>query len=93
MYEKRVYLTKVVFVDKVIAGEVIPTQVPYLASLPIDPTGPDDPYEWDVIYDDKGDEDGVTPGHHDKCMVGVYTTLENHALLEADPDILRIDNL
>jgi len=91
MFEKRVYLTKVV---KVIKPEPFgECQVPYLASLPIDPTDPDDPYHWDVIYDHNGDVGGITPGIHERCVVGVYTITENHALLEADPEITRIDNL
>lgn len=114
VYEKRVYLTKVVKVDKtgpfgeifdsgqtnelgqnILFAEIvtIPTNVPYLASLPLDPSSPEDPYHWDVIYDDKGDEDGLTPGTHEFCFVGVYTTLENHQILEADPDITRIDDI
>lgn len=92
--EKRVYLTKVVRIDRPgPEGEMIPTNLPYLASLPIDPASADDPYHWDVVYDDKGDEDGISPGVHETCFVGVYTTPENHAILEADPEITRVDNI
>lgn len=89
--EKRLYLTKVVTVDK--GTPIGLTQVPYLASLPIDPVDSSDLYHWDVVYDSKGDPDGETPGIHDTCIVGVYTTLENHTLLESDPDITRIDDI
>lgn len=89
--DKRVYLTKVIKITR--PEPVGETQVPYLASLPLDPQSPDDPYHWDVVYDDNGDPDGVTPGTHDKCFVGVYTTETNHQILENDPDIIRVDNL
>lgn len=89
--EKRLYITKVVKVDG--PEPIGKVQVPYLANLPLGPSGPNDPYHWDVIYDSKGDPDGETPGTHDKCIVGVYTTPENHAILESDVDLIRIDNL
>lgn len=88
-YSKRVYLTKVTTVTRPDPiGEV---QVPYLATLPIDPSGPTDPYHWDVVYSSDGDDNGT--GQYSSCFVGVYTTDENHAILEADPDITRIDDL
>lgn len=89
-WEKRVYLTKVVKITNPVLGEV---QVPYLAGLSLDPVSPSDPYHWDVVYDSEGDPEGATPGIHHTCMVGVYTTLDKHAQLEADNDIIRIDNI
>ena len=94
MYSKRLYLTKVVKIQRDIPGQgLTDVQVPYLATLPIDPSSADDPYYWDVVYDDHGDPAGSTPGIHLKCIVAVNTEEANHTILEDDPDIIRIDDL
>ena len=91
MYEKRVYITKLVKVTYPDArGE---TYVPYLATIPLVRSGENDPFHWNLACDDRGDKDGLTPGYHEHCLVGVYTTLENHQTLENDSQITRIDDL
>lgn len=88
-YSKRLYLTKVVpFQYPEPMGL---TYVPYLSSLPLKKNG--DPYHWDVLYDKSGDADGQTPGYYQRCLVAVYAEDSDHAILEADPEILRIDNI
>ena len=91
MYSKRIYITKTQFIER--PFPIGRTQVPYLASLPIDPFGADDPYHWDIIYDDTGDLDGIHPGTNDRCLVAVFCEETEHEILESDPDIIRIDDL
>ena len=86
-YSKHVYITPVTTILRLIAGELVSVQVPYLAGLPHDPSSPDDPYHWDVVYN----EGGMANGVHDSCIVGVYTEEDNHAILQADPDIIFVE--
>lgn len=90
--EKRVYLTKVVKITKFMAGESVEMQVPYLSHLPVDPPFGSD-YHWDVVYDHNGDPNGITPGIHHKCFVGIYCETSDHLLLENDPEMIRMDDL
>lgn len=43
---------------------------------------------WDAHYSDD-DFNGVP----EQALVGIYTTEENHAILEKDPDFKRVDNI
>lgn len=89
MKEKRVYIiTGAQMID---AGEPIgEVYMPDFSVLPelidVYRAGTDDDY-WDVVYS-KLDTDGI----HDSAVVGIYTTIENHELLEAEPHIKRIDD-
>lgn len=50
-------------------------------------SGSDDDH-WEPVY-----SDAKTQDIHDSAIVGIYTTDANHAILEADPDIERIDDI
>jgi len=49
--------------------------------------GSDDDH-WDAVTSEKH-----TDGIFDSYLVGIYTTIENHELLEKEDHITRIDNL
>lgn len=79
---KRVYLTHLV--KKNLPEPLGETYVPY---VPISLDG----RWWSIITDTKGDDDGT--GVFEKCFIGIDATEEEHAIIEADESILRIDNL
>lgn len=58
---------------------------PWLGGL--DHFDDDNEDHWDVIYSQEH-----TNGVHERAIVGVYTDEVNHAILEKDPDIIRVDD-
>lgn len=89
MKDKRVYIiNRMQLVETGLPVGAV--HMPWLAGITelLEPYTNEDDDHWDVIY-----SKDMTEGISSQAVVGVYTSEENHAILESDPDIERIDDI
>jgi hypothetical protein len=86
MMEKRIYIiNKFDVITHPVLGEYY---IPYLAGITHWDDSNNSSY-WTAIYNHQTEEDPIPH----QAIVTVYTDETDHAILEADPDITRLDDI